>query len=145
MFYIHLVYIWGCIDHPSPFYPRYLVLVFDEMKIKGLVYHKHTGQVVGFTHLGDVNADLETFERRVNGMADADEPTMATHMLSLTIRGRLINISAYYRVQYKLIDCFSLLYTGVFTTLEYPYAHFQTTGITGQELYPIVSGREFGI
>lgn len=86
--------------HGSPFtvYPRYLVLVFDEMKIKeGLVYHKHTGQVVGFMHLGEVNTDLETLERRVNGVAD--EPTMATHMLSLMIRGRLIYLNVYYRVQ----------------------------------------------
>ena len=65
---------------------RYLVLIFDEIKIKeGLVYHKHTGQVVGFVHLGEVNNDLETLERRVNGVAD--EPTIATHMLSLMVRG----------------------------------------------------------
>ena len=55
------------------------------MKIReGLVYHKHTGQVVGFTHLGRVNTDLETLERRVNGMAD--EATTATHMVTHDLR-----------------------------------------------------------
>ena len=35
---------------------RYVALLIDEMKIKEeLVYDKHTGQVVGFTSLGDIN------------------------------------------------------------------------------------------
>lgn len=65
----------------------------------------------GLVHLGEANTDLETLERKVNGMAD--EPTMATDTLYLMI-------------------------CGVFISLEYPYAHFQTAGITAQELYPIV-------
>ena len=55
---------------------------------EGLVYNKHTGQVVGFTYLGEVNAELESLERRVNGMAD--EPTLATHVLSLAIRSTYV-------------------------------------------------------
>lgn len=99
---IHNIWLMLCMNHPSLFtvYSRYLVLIFDKMKIKeGLVY------------LGEANTDLETLERKVNGMAD--EPTMATDTLSLVI-------------------------CGVFTSLEYPYAHFQTAGRTAQEMYQIV-------
>ena len=68
---------------------RYMVLTFDEMKVKeGLVYNKHTGQVVGFTHLGDVNEDLKKLEERVNGTTE--KPIMATHMLSFMIRGMYV-------------------------------------------------------
>ena len=38
-------------------------------------------------------------------------------------------------LQLFLLYC---MYAGVFTDLEYPYAHFQTSGITGDELYPLV-------
>lgn len=80
---------------------RYVVLTFDEMKIKeGLVYNKHTGQVVGFTNLGQVNADLEALERRVNVMAD--DPTMATHMLSFMVRGNTKTICKNVQVECQL-------------------------------------------
>lgn len=66
---------------------RYAVLAFDEMKIKeGLVYNKHSGQVVGYTCLENIHDDLEELARRVEGTAD--KPTVATHMLSFMIRGK---------------------------------------------------------
>ena len=67
---------------------RYVVLAFDEMKIKeGLVYNKHSGQVVGHTCLEDIHDDLEELARRLEGTAD--KPTVATHMLSFMIRGSI--------------------------------------------------------
>ena len=33
---------------------RHVLIVFDEMQIKDLVYDKHTGEVVGFVTLGDM-------------------------------------------------------------------------------------------
>ena len=48
-------------DYDGP--ARYVVLVFDEMKIKGrLVFDKHTGKLIGFTSLGDPDLDFSTFD-----------------------------------------------------------------------------------
>ena len=65
---------------------KFIVLAFDEMKIKeGLVYDKHSGHLMGFVSLGNINGELQEFERRVNGKPAP--PTIATHMLSFMIRG----------------------------------------------------------
>lgn len=57
---------------------KYVVLVFDEMKIKGrLVFDKHLGKIVGFTSLGDPELDFSTF----------DELQIATHVLAFMVRG----------------------------------------------------------
>jgi hypothetical protein len=57
---------------------RYVVLVFDEMKIKGrLVFDKHSGKLIGFTSLGDPDLDFSTFE----------ELQVATHILAFMVRG----------------------------------------------------------
>ena len=40
----------------SPDYHRLVVLLMDEIYVKeSLVYNKHTGKMIGFTDLGDVN------------------------------------------------------------------------------------------
>ena len=42
---------------------RYVVLVMDEMHIKEcLIFNKHTGALVGFTNLGEINEHLRKFE-----------------------------------------------------------------------------------
>ena len=42
---------------------QYIVLVFDEMKVKeDLVYSKHTGQLVGYVNLGHVEQQLSQLE-----------------------------------------------------------------------------------
>ena len=39
------------------------------MKIKcGLVYSKSSGTTIGFTELGDINEDLNEFDRAINGV-----------------------------------------------------------------------------
>ena len=88
---------------------RYVSLILDEMKIKeGLVYNKFTGEIVGFTHLGDVNDDLRRLEEGTD-----QPPSVATHTLALMVRGLLFK-------------------------LEFPYAHFATNGITADTLCPII-------
>ena len=43
---------------------RFVSLILDEMKIKeGLVYNKHSGEMIGFTHLGDINNELMKLEQ----------------------------------------------------------------------------------
>ena len=79
------------------------------MKIKeGLVYNKYSGEMIGFTDLGDINNELVKLEQE-----SLQHPPIATHVLTIMVRGILFKI-------------------------EYPYAHFGTQGITADFLYPIV-------
>ena len=44
---------------------RYIVLLFDEMKIRSnLVFDKNTGQLIGFTDLGDSTINYVSFEKQ---------------------------------------------------------------------------------
>ncbi len=82
---------------------RFVVLAWDEMKIKeDLVFDKHSGTLIGFTNVGDVN-DKKS------------HCNVSTHMFLFMVRG-------------------------MFSTLEFPYAHFATKGISADSLhvYPIV-------
>ena len=41
----------------------YVMILLDEMHIKqGLVYNKHTGELIGFVDLGDINNHLMQLE-----------------------------------------------------------------------------------
>ena len=63
---------------------RYIVLLFDEMKIRSnLVFDKNTGQLIGFTDLGDSTINYATFEKQ-------DE--LASHVLAFFIRGLTTNL-----------------------------------------------------
>ena len=56
-----------------------IALLFDEMKIRSnLVFDKNTGQLIGFTDLGDSTINYATFEKQ-------DE--LASHVLAFFIRG----------------------------------------------------------
>ena len=51
---------------------KFVALLSDEMKIKeGLVYNKHTGEIVGFTSLGDINDNLLQLEQ------ESEQPKVA--------------------------------------------------------------------
>ena len=59
-------------------------LIMDEMKIKrGLVYRKHTGDLVGFCDLSTVNQDLDELAADVESNAT---PKLAEQMLTFMIR-----------------------------------------------------------
>ena len=80
---------------------RFVIVVFDEMKIlEDLVYDKTGVYLHGFVNLGDVNQQLRKLEQSVN---KDEPPQLATHMLTLMVRG-------------------------LFISLEFPYASFPTTG-----------------
>ena len=50
-------------------FEKHIILLFEEMKIKyGLVYSKSSGTTIGFTELGDINEDLNEFDRAINGV-----------------------------------------------------------------------------
>ena len=60
------------------------MLLFDEMKIRSnLVFDKNTGQLIGFTDLGDSTINYATFEKQ-------DE--LASHVLAFFIRGLTTNL-----------------------------------------------------
>jgi hypothetical protein len=45
-----------CQDHQ-----KYVAVIFDEVHIRAdLVYNKHTGELVGFCNLGDINNQLQS-------------------------------------------------------------------------------------
>lgn len=96
-------------------YQRHVCLVFDEVKIKeDLVYHKHTGELIGFTNIGDINEQLSAFEKAC--MSDSPpQPQLATHMLVFMV-------------------------SGILSDLQFPYAQFPTTSITADQLYSLVWG-----
>uniref|UniRef100_A0A1X7UZR9 Uncharacterized protein n=1 Tax=Amphimedon queenslandica TaxID=400682 RepID=A0A1X7UZR9_AMPQE len=62
------------------------------MKIKeGLVYNKFTGEIVGFTQLGDVNDDLRRLEEGTD-----HPPSVATYTLALMVLSKTVaDIFAY--------------------------------------------------
>ena len=51
---------------------KYIMLCWDEMKVRGISFNKHTCELVGFTHIGDIN-DLSHLEQDV-------DPEMLRHM-----------------------------------------------------------------
>ena len=92
---------------------KFIVLAFDEMKIKeNLVLDKHSS-LICFIDLGIVNDTLEDLEKQCNRANDETTPRVATHVLSFMVRG-------------------------IFSSLCFPYAHFPTKGITAEELFPLV-------
>ena len=63
---------------------RYVVLLFDEMKIKSnLVFDKHTDKLIGFLDLGDPQVNFNTLP---------EEDKLATHVLVFFLRGISTNL-----------------------------------------------------
>lgn len=92
---------------------RLVVLSWDEMRIKeSLVFDKHSCSLVGFTNIGDINDQLDKMEQQLD-VCRKSHSNIGTHMLLFMVRG-------------------------MFTTLEFPYAHFATRGISADSLFPIV-------
>ena len=94
---------------------RYCVLCWDEVKIKeNLVFDKHTCELIGFTDLGSINNHLDRVQEQCqSNQSSPSHKNVATHMLLFMVRG-------------------------MFTHLEFPYAHFATRGATADTLYPLV-------
>lgn len=74
------------------------------MKIQAdLVFDKTGERLHGFVNLGDVNEDLKKMELDVDSSNSSPRENIATHMLTLRVRGILFK-------------------------LEFPYANFPTQG-----------------
>lgn len=54
---------------------------------EGLVYNKHTGEIIGFTNLGDINDDLLRLEQ------EGERPLIAKQVLALMVRGIMFKLN----------------------------------------------------
>ena len=67
---------------------KLVILLLDEMYIReDLVYDKHTGKMVGFCNLGDVNNHLLSFERSLEEDDSDVLPVLAKTMMVFMVRG----------------------------------------------------------
>ena len=67
-------------EKTKPFSPaeRYVTILFDEMKIQeDLVWNKHTGELIGFVDLGDIDTNYATLK---------DVQQLATHVLVFLVK-----------------------------------------------------------
>jgi biotin operon repressor len=96
-------------------FQKYVCLVFDEVRVKeGLVYDKHSLQVIGFVNVGDINNQLLKFERaQTRDSQEAVPPPLAKHMLVFMVRG-------------------------IFSRLEFPYVQFPCASTSGDVIFPLV-------
>ncbi len=91
-----------------PEWEKLVVLLLDEMYIReDLVYNKHTGELIGFSNLGDINNHLLAFERSLD---EPEEEPLARSMMTFMVRG-------------------------LFSPLRYPYAHFPSVNVSGDLLF----------
>lgn len=74
----------------SPDYHRLVILLIDEMHVKeDLVYDKHSGRMIGFVDLGNINNHLSRFEQSLTDDEHAmdDTPILAKSMVAFMVRG----------------------------------------------------------
>ena len=86
-----------------------VLLLLDEMHVReDLVYDKHTGELIGFTNLGDINNHLDAYEKALS--TDEKPPSLAKSGQVFMVRG-------------------------LFTKLQFAYAQFPCSILTGEKLY----------
>ena len=99
---------------PEEDFKRNVTLIFDEVKIKsGLVYKASSGKLIGYTDVGEVNNELTGFSRRVANSGKSTPPELATHVLSVMVRG-------------------------IFSPLHTSIGYFPTSTASGDQLYNII-------
>ena len=75
-------------------FQKNVVLSYDEMQIKSdLVYRKSTGEMVGFTDMGNINEEFRIFQTEAESLIDGGEVEFsykrefATHVIVYMVRG----------------------------------------------------------
>lgn len=87
-----------------------VLLLLDEMHIReDLVYDKHTGELIGFTNLGDTTNHLLAFEQSLANSSSLRQPLARTMMVFMV--------------------------RGLFSKLQFAYAQFPCASVTGDLLY----------
>ena len=96
--------------HSCEEWQKCVALIFDEMHIReDLVYDKHSGALIGFANLGEINSHLLEFERSLEVSQSFTEP-LANSMTVFMVRG-------------------------LFTRLQFPYAQFPSIKVSGDLLF----------
>ena len=114
-------------------YNRFVILIFDEMKIReDLVYDKTGVYVHGFVNLGSVNEQLLKLEKDLS--SDKPPLELATHMLTLMVRGVFIKLE----FPYASFPTTGTLCCVLNVVIAFCFVHFSYTGITGECLYWII-------
>jgi len=94
-----------------PEYEKNVLLIMDEMHIKeSLIFNKHTGALVGFTNLGEMNEHLQKFEQSLEANDGNTQEPLAKSVLVMMVRG-------------------------LFSQLQFPYAQFPCEAVSGDQLY----------
>ena len=84
---------------------KYTILLLDEMHVReDLVYDKHTGELVGFANLGDINQHLLAFEQSLSDSNSHDRPLAKTMMVFMV--------------------------RGLFSKLHFPYVQFPCSSVS---------------
>ena len=90
---------------------KLVLLLLDEMHIcEDIVYDKYSGEMIGFSNLGDINEHLLDFEQRMRSDKPAAQPSSAKTMMVFMVRG-------------------------LFNSLQFPYVQFPCPELTGELLY----------
>ena len=95
-------------------YEKQTILLFDEIKTKsGLAYSKSIGCIVGFRELGDINEELNEFERKFQNSSTKFKE-LATYVICFMARGLMKRFS-------------------------HPVSYFSSRGFTSDQLFPVTS------
>lgn len=95
----------------SPDWHSLICLLLDEMHVReDLVYDKHSGRLIGFVDLGEVNNQLLAFEESNEGDNNSSSPVLANSMFTFMIKG-------------------------IFSSFRHVYAHFPCSSLKGDLLF----------
>ena len=84
---------------------KYTISLLDEIHVReDLVYDKHTGELVGFANLGDINQHLLAFEQSLSDRNSHDRPLAKTMMVFMV--------------------------RGLFSKLHFPYVQFPCSSVS---------------
>ena len=85
---------------------KHVIILIDEMHVReDLVYDKHSGQLIGFTNMGNINSQLTSMDESLG----ISTTPLANTMMTFMVRG-------------------------LFSHLEFPYAYFPSKNVTGDLL-----------
>jgi len=92
---------------------KYVAIVLDEMHVKeGLYFDKHTGNLVGYSDLGEINNVLLDYEQHLENSGRTPRP-LSKCMLVFMVRG-------------------------LFTSLKFPYLQYPASSTKGADIFPLL-------
>lgn len=95
---------------------KYVLLLLDEMHIKEqLVFDKHSGTIIGYSHISDIVSHLSEFEKRMSENDDDDDEGTTSPKLAKTMMVFMVR--------------------GLFNSLQFPYVQFPCADVNGEMLY----------